>query len=275
MHALEFADLVLFLSTLSLRRATESIGTLRTVSVNFYPRSPCGERRRSRCLKSRRIVISIHALLAESDRRPIFFERAGYKFLSTLSLRRATVVCGCPRVDFGHFYPRSPCGERPNRLSRQSRLPAFLSTLSLRRATIPFDFPSSHLVRFLSTLSLRRATNFKKSVSVTVPFLSTLSLRRATSPCCGWFEVVNYFYPRSPCGERRLFFGRDASKSRYFYPRSPCGERHHARPTANTEATNFYPRSPCGERRTLTCSAGCVCSFLSTLSLRRATAALC
>ena len=35
---------------------------------------------------------------------------------------------------------------------------------------------------------------------------------------------------------------------------------------------NFYPRSPCGERRLWACSVGSACSFLSTLSLRRATA---
>ena len=57
----------IFLSTLSLRRATP-IGTLRTVSVrNFYPRSPCGER----------LYL-------------IVFLIRGVLFLSTLSLRRAT-----------------------------------------------------------------------------------------------------------------------------------------------------------------------------------------
>ena len=111
-YALKLTDLVLFLSTLSLRRAT-SIGTLRTVNVrNFYPRSPCGERRRNSqninrghrflsTLSLRRATlapeenptqkrISIHALLAESDAR-----RPGQN---------------CQRID---FYPRSPCGERP------------------------------------------------------------------------------------------------------------------------------------------------------------------
>ena len=35
------------------------------------------------------------------------------KFLSTLSLRRATLHCNTPSVFLHYFYPRSPCGERP------------------------------------------------------------------------------------------------------------------------------------------------------------------
>ena len=101
---------------------------------NFYPRSPCGERlvrlaklcevalflstlslRRATgvSLKIRpELLISIHALLAESDCNEI----AGRN----------------PPI---HFYPRSPCGERrPPKPHKQ--VPAlFLSTLSLRRAT--------------------------------------------------------------------------------------------------------------------------------------------
>ena len=60
----------------------------RTAS-NFYPRSPCGERRKHRVLKSRRIV-----------------------FLSTLSLRRATSKKSDHLLPTSNFYPRSPCGER-------------------------------------------------------------------------------------------------------------------------------------------------------------------
>ena len=102
----------IFLSTLSLRRATPEAGKKSREPRNFYPRSPCGERpkyhrillrhnaflstlslRRAtmgRHEKSFRGGISIHALLAESDDiRP--------PNLSSMS----------------DFYPRSPCGERP------------------------------------------------------------------------------------------------------------------------------------------------------------------
>ena len=61
--------------------------------VNFYPRSPCGERRNARLGIRQLYAISIHALLAESDIAP-----------------RTGLTCG------GDFYPRSPCGERRARL---------------------------------------------------------------------------------------------------------------------------------------------------------------
>ena len=78
-------------------------------------------------------------------------------------------------------------------------------------------------------------------------FLSTLSLRRATLFPIFVHPSALYFYPRSPCGERRknLFpFGCYLS---YFYPRSPCGERL-AAGAVLFNGHNFYPRSPCGER---------------------------
>ena len=57
---------------------------------NFYPRSPCGERPLYNCGNSCTQEISIHALLAESDQRGSADDMCRYKFLSTLSLRRAT-----------------------------------------------------------------------------------------------------------------------------------------------------------------------------------------
>ena len=56
-----------FLSTLSLRRATRP-GTHQRLGWHFYPRSPCGERRARECARGPLRAISIHALLAESDR---------------------------------------------------------------------------------------------------------------------------------------------------------------------------------------------------------------
>ena len=56
-----------FLSTLSLRRATNSVTFPIWVVLHFYPRSPCGERRRNAHNVNREHRISIHALLAESD----------------------------------------------------------------------------------------------------------------------------------------------------------------------------------------------------------------
>ncbi len=78
-------------------------------------------------------------------------------------------------------------------------------------------------------------------------FLSTLSLRRATSDLVIASDII-HFYPRSPCGERL----------RYYHYRPHLGY--------------FYPRSPCGERLIFTARQATVGVFLSTLSLRRATA---
>ena len=58
---------------------------------DFYPRSPCGERLDVSGVQGYRTLISIHALLAESD---------CLKFLTGTA--------------YGDFYPRSPCGERRN-----------------------------------------------------------------------------------------------------------------------------------------------------------------
>ena len=57
----------LFLSTLSLRRATSTSDKLFMPSHYFYPRSPCGERPHPVGILVRIVEISIHALLAESD----------------------------------------------------------------------------------------------------------------------------------------------------------------------------------------------------------------
>ena len=105
-----------FLSTLSLRRATAPPYNLMIHQKNFYPRSPCGERRlRPPAPPRRKFYISIHALLAESDAETAKTSNAVTKFLSTLSLRRATFSLLCRILFRRYFYPRSPCGERPLR----------------------------------------------------------------------------------------------------------------------------------------------------------------
>ena len=170
-----------FLSTLSLRRATGAVRELQCILGNFYPRSPCGERLfsvvgfgwnnnihfypRSPCgerpiiqkITILTIAISIHALLAESD-------------------RLWTILYSCP----GNFYPRSPCGERPrtgltcgggqnisihallaesdgqganNHRERQISIHALLAESDVNE-----DRYGQQYWRFLSTLSLRRAT---------------------------------------------------------------------------------------------------------------------
>ena len=303
----------LFLSTLSLRRATADefyVAALTNISIHALLAE-------SDCIIMDKLTkpdgISIHALLAESD----FAVAVNIKVM-------------------GNFYPRSPCGERPlccrsqarpfsisiHALLAESDLRAegpkkarykFLSTLSLRRAT-HINSRTDNIKRFLSTLSLRRATNNIVVVVVAVLFLSTLSLRRATARRASrqqpagisihalLAESDHYTYRLPPAeaisihallaesdtqGVFNLFANPD------FYPRSPCGERQMLYPSS-PHCCDFYPRSPCGERRAANSSSGKSITisihallaesdpvdirtfqtlkiFLSTLSLRRAT----
>ena len=101
-----------FLSTLSLRRATLFGHNVIRAFVNFYPRSPCGERPKAVHDLIGGFDISIHALLAESDLAGSGKADVAIVFLSTLSLRRATSLHGKHKLPFADFYPRSPCGER-------------------------------------------------------------------------------------------------------------------------------------------------------------------
>ena len=101
-----------FLSTLSLRRATLLALLRDLLHHNFYPRSPCGERLTSEVSDRVPLAISIHALLAESDVSITIIITCTALFLSTLSLRRATISTRREANESIDFYPRSPCGER-------------------------------------------------------------------------------------------------------------------------------------------------------------------
>ena len=91
---------IIFLSTLSLRRATLVRLTLKSMTGHFYPRSPCGERRQTYHRYENQENISIHALLAESDVSNRSEPSSCRLFLSTLSLRRATAKV---HKTVGHF----------------------------------------------------------------------------------------------------------------------------------------------------------------------------
>ena len=103
--------IVLFLSTLSLRRATGRLGRLAVDPPYFYPRSPCGERPNWFNLWGWAEYFYPRSPCGE---RPVicFIVSVICLFLSTLSLRRATVRTSIPFRQCRNFYPRSPCGER-------------------------------------------------------------------------------------------------------------------------------------------------------------------
>ena len=189
-----------FLSTLSLRRATRKLPMREPTALHFYPRSPCGERPLLSIRNTRNSAISIHALLAESD---------AYHFM--------------PKIGTLHFYPRSPCGERllhsrnghnVNRISIHAllaesdtsevseRVPLAISIHALLAESDPMDVPQYQIL------------------DISIHAL----LAESDPPAPPKARVLKNFYPRSPCGERRIkpIFGEINAN---FYPRSPCGER--------------------------------------------------
>ena len=326
----------IFLSTLSLRRATSSASdSLSDTSISIH--ALLAESDLALSLPFRAVwIISIHALLAESDWLELFLYYQDNKFLSTLSLRRATthydnynLHCtisihallaesdgiGLVFLWWGvRFLSTLSLRRATNEIPYQRQIDQFLSTLSLRRATsvrpetrqrdaisihallaesdcfrIPYWFKvtiSIHALlaesdsvffivfnascSFLSTLSLRRATiNIVNKIKDN-RFLSTLSLRRATfRNSCRSF-LISYFYPRSPCGERRFQFAllrfqsfisihallaeSDRQVKQIYQAKisisihALLAESDRAPSRRLCPRSNFYPRSPCGER---------------------------
>ena len=171
------SSLVIFLSTLSLRRATCHISVPCGACWHFYPRSPCGERLLGLGHSFRHNTFLSTLSLRRATGHLLKRYRNMLLFLSTLSLRRATIMTTiiCTALKF-------------------------LSTLSLRRATLGALWVLLTQI-FLSTLSLRRATGLRFFFDVSL-FLSTLSLRRATLKKFPLMCTIKHFYPRSPCGER-------------------------------------------------------------------------
>ena len=167
-----------FLSTLSLRRAT-GCGQycIRARAISIHALLAESDLKKDHLVASAKI--SIHALLAESDEPATTGNNKHNIFLSTLSLRRATISDSRGASESIDFYPRSPCGERHDLEPSKTRRLTFLSTLSLRRATLDIN-----------------------RTAKTIVFLSTLSLRRATFHAKARKSQRSDFYPRSPCGER-------------------------------------------------------------------------
>ena len=240
-----FDKTTVFLSTLSLRRATAIGRRGRAGRDNFYPRSPCGER----------LIITVIEKLSKD-----FYPR------SPCGERRDRLRS---RPGFSDFYPRSPCGERLSSFSAFASAPVFLSTLSLRRATSTSLPQQGQRTKFLSTLSLRRATEQcpfdfwtdKISIHALLAESDGSPVRAESSRSISIHALLAESDQRSNCL---------VSSLPDFYPRSPCGERRRIK--ANIAAYNhFYPRSPCGERLTVPDLGKGNIRFLSTLSLRRAT----
>ena len=126
--------------------------------------------------------ISIHALLAESDPPRVIREPTAARFLSTLSLRRATVLVWC------------------------SSGGAFISIHALLAESDCFSVP----YRFKVTISIHAllaesdASTFSSEADQLIISIHALLAESDYIRPYRFHLSTKYFYPRSPCGERRL-----------------------------------------------------------------------
>ncbi len=195
------------------------------MSINFNPRSPHGERRifHSDCIQDG--VISIHALLTESDYHLTYTHSIVYTISIHALLTESdehTRQCVTKPCDFN---PRSPHGER--RVVRPFALAYSLISIhalltesdedldDLDAIAGDFNPRSPHGERLPSVMGLPTLSRFQ----------STLSSRRATRFFLIRATGQNYFNPRSPHGERPWLATATRCPSAYFNPRSPHGER--------------------------------------------------
>ena len=168
---------------------------------HFYPRSPCGERRQQAIKAEQTARISIHALLAESDRYHKVDRVTAYISIHALLAESDNFSAG-GHIIGQNFYPRSPCGERPPSIFRHCTTYLFLSTLSLRRATL--EQSASYNAYMISIHALLAESdvhydNYNLHCVISIHALLAESDRPA------FFDTAQhiYFYPRSPCGERQ------------------------------------------------------------------------
>ena len=102
------------------------------------------------------------------------------RFLSTLSLRRATVFAQLVSGGALYFYPRSPCGERPYYQDKFS---------------IPSDI-SIHALLAESDIAVQFVGSALAPISIHA------LLAESDAALCEALPPKLHFYPRSPCGER-------------------------------------------------------------------------
>ena len=242
-----------------------------SLSQNFYPRSPRGERQVRPLPPIVMEDISIHAPREGSDAGGFLFLVLLIRFLSTLPARGATtsaifdkrkerISIHAPRegsdnadaTKLGrglYFYPRSPRGERHRIKAVRDFGCVFLSTLPARGATQQLE-----------------ASHWTGGISIHAP-------REGSDVVLDGHRLVHQgdFYPRSPRGERRGKLTGPPSRPADFYPRSPRGERHISEIVQNpaNKISIHAPRegSDCLRKSPLIQ----VNTFLSTLPARGAT----
>ena len=198
---------------------------LRRAESNFNPRSPRGERPRSRMM--------------------------GYPwtlFQSTLPARGATRgATGRPPI--GEFQSTLPARGATSPLPRRFPAREFQSTLPARGATSQVCGHPQELRGFQSTLPARGATGRRSAQgrhSADFNPRSPRGERRADTIAALQKMWISIHAPREGSDRRQPGHHRQAD---YFNPRSPRGERPGRAATSSPTPGDFNPRSPRGERR--------------------------
>ena len=193
-----------FLSTPSVRRATEPCNNSGAQKAHFYPRPPCGGRLGSYPVKS-----AVCAFLSTPSVRRATFSRcaasSSSSFLSTPSVRRATIRSRFRLRRGIHFYPRPPCGGRPcgSGSDRPCQIAISIHALRAEGDLCPLAFLLLDRIGFLSTPSVRRATD----QAINQRKHDVISIHALRAEGDGYFggsflHTGQDFYPRPPCGGR-------------------------------------------------------------------------
>ena len=145
--------------------------------------------------------ISIHALLAESDRCcPCAIIAPAISIHALLAESDAAIFflyCAVP-----YFYPRSPCGERRFHFNAGQHICVSSIHALLAESDLNFHLRRPCCFQFLSTLSLRRATCGAVWGRCAPQISIHALLAESDCFCLCHLPAPGNFYPRSPCGER-------------------------------------------------------------------------
>ena len=206
-----------------------------------------GDDHGARCI-SNRSRISIHVPLAGDDTSRKAMRFISTEFLSTSPLRGTTAVPVQAFQGGDNFYPRPPCGGRHLYAAGRENLRDFYprppcggrrraQRCTARKGSISIHVPLAGDDQVHPVVDVQRA-----GISIHVP-LAGDDVQRLT---CQTSDFD--FYPRPPCGGRRMAGAGAIRRMGDFYPRPPCGGRHSGLRDCYGHS-HFYPRPPCGGRR--------------------------
>ena len=134
-------------------------------------------------------IISIHALLAESDPRVLRKPAPGRNISIHALLAESDRGGHISETGSKHFYPRSPCGER-----------------------LHYDNYNLHCTEISIHALLAESDKKYPAILGNAAVISIHALlAESDAPWPAWLASCAYFYPRSPCGERQDTLTDDVS----------------------------------------------------------------